>query len=134
MVAVPAARIFEIYSDVASWSRWDPDTAEASLDGPFARGTSGRLRPARGREVPMTLAEIDRDRRFIVESRIPLFRMRFDHELTPVPGGTLVVHRVTFSGLLALVMGWLVRGPLHTGLPQTLACLKRYAETGVACR
>ncbi len=67
---------------------------------------------------------------FTVESRIPLFRMLFEHELHPMAAGTEVVHRVAFSGALSFVLGPIVGNPLRTGLPITLASLKRLAESG----
>ena len=31
--------IYRLYSDVATWPRWDEGIAEVTLDGPFAAGT-----------------------------------------------------------------------------------------------
>jgi hypothetical protein len=54
--------------------------------------------------------------------------MLFGHELIQGPEGTQVVHRVTFSGLLSVVLGPLLSKQLNTGLPITLARLKALAE------
>lgn len=131
-IDVPPAEIYAIYRDVANWPAWDPDTRAASLHGPFALGTTGELVPTKGGPVIMQITALEPDRAFTVEARIPLFRMRFDHELTPVRGGTDVLHRVTFSGPLAFLFGRVVGEPLVRGLPATLAGLKRYAEQRVA--
>lgn len=131
-VAAPAARIFSIYREVERWPEWDPDTKSATLDGPFEAGSHGRLTPTQGRAVPMRLTEVRPDVCFTVESRIPLFRMVFEHELSPRAQGTEVVHRVTFSGLLSLVLGPMLRRQLDAGLPVTLGRLKALAETSGA--
>ena len=128
LVLAPARRIFRLYQDVAAWHTWDPDTRSASLDGPFAVGTRGSLVPTEGRPVPMVLTCVEPDVRFTVESRIPLFRMVFEHELVPQGLATRVTHRVTFSGPLAVVLGRLLARRLDRGLPVTLANLKREAE------
>lgn len=120
--------IFRIYEDVAHWHAWDPDTKQATLDGPLRVGSKGTLTPTRGRTVPMVVTGVVEGRSFTVESRIPLFRMVFDHELRTVPEGTEVVHRVTFSGLLAFLLGSMLSRQLHAGLPVTLANLKQLAE------
>jgi hypothetical protein len=133
-IARPPEEIFAIYRDVANWNAWDPDTRQASLHGPFAIGTTGDLVPERGRKVTMKIVAIQPDRGFSVEVRIPLFRMRFDHELTPMGAGTEVLHRVTFAGPLACLLAPSIGGPLRTGLPRTLQGLKRYAEEGIAIR
>jgi Polyketide cyclase / dehydrase and lipid transport len=121
--------IFALYRDVEHWNRWDPDTRSSSLDGPFAPGTKGRLRPARGNEVGIEIVSVIPDRSFTVEGRIPLFRMVFDHELTPKGASTEVLHRVRFFGPLRFVFGPIVGADIRKGLPKTLASLKRMAES-----
>jgi Polyketide cyclase / dehydrase and lipid transport len=120
--------VFQIYEDVAHWHLWDPGTQQASLDGPLRTGARGVLTPTRGRAVPMVATEVVVGRSFTVESRIPLFCMVFEHELMPGPAGTEVIHRVTFSGFLSLVLGPMLRKQLNAGLPATLAKLKMLAE------
>jgi hypothetical protein len=78
--------------------------------------------------VPMLLTEVEPGKCFTVESKIPLFRMLFEHELVPVPGATEVIHRVTFSGLLSFVLGPMLSKQLNSGLPVTLRRLKALAE------
>ncbi len=131
-IATPPATVFRIYADVANWHRWDPDTKSATLDGPFAVGSRGTLTPAKGNTVPMVVTYADPAHGFTVESRIPLLlRMVFEHELIARgPTNTDVMHRVTLSGPLAWLIGPALRRQLNTGLPVTLARLKRMAETG----
>jgi uncharacterized protein YndB with AHSA1/START domain len=128
-IAATPQTVFRIYEDVSHWHTWDPDTRAASLDGPFQVGTRGQLTPTQGRTVPMELVAVVPDRLFTVESRIPLFRMLFQHELTPGREGTEVVHRVVFAGLLTLLLGPLLAKRLNAGLPVTLARLKSLAES-----
>jgi uncharacterized protein YndB with AHSA1/START domain len=127
-VAAPPDAIFRIYADVEQWPSWDPDTKQASLQGPFQVGSRGRLTPTKGSTVPMLLTEVVPGRCFTVESKIPLFRMVFEHELMPVAGATEVVHRVTFSGLLSFILGPMLTKQLNVGLPITLRKLKALAE------
>ena len=124
-----AESIFSIYQDVKNWHTWDPDTMQASLEGPFAVGSKGRLTPTKGNTVPMAVTKVEPGRCFTVESKIPLFRMVFEHEIAPVPGATEVVHRVTFSGPLSLVLGPMLSKQLNSGLPVTLSRLKALAES-----
>lgn len=130
IVQAPAERIFRIYEDVAAWHTWDPDTRRASIAGPFVAGTRGSLTPTRGNTVPMLLTRVEPGSCFTVESRIPLFRMVFEHELIPQGAAVKVVHRVTFDGLLSALLGRVLARQLNRGLPVTLANLKRRAEAG----
>lgn len=127
-VAAPAERIFGIYADVPGWRTWDPDTRSASLEGPFAVGTKGKLTPAKGNTVPMLVTAVVPNRSFTVECRIPLFRMVFEHELVPAGTTTEVIHRTTFSGALSPLLGRMIARQLDAGLPVTLANLKQLAE------
>ncbi|TXH88739.1 MAG: polyketide cyclase [Rhodoferax sp.] len=128
LVQSSTERIFGIYEDVAAWHTWDPDTKRASIDGPFAVGTRGSLTPTKGNSVPMVLTKVEPNACFTVESKIPFFRMVFEHELVPQERAVKVVHRVTFSGALTFLLGRMLVKQLNQGLPVTLANLKRHAE------
>jgi hypothetical protein len=127
-VAASPESIFRIYEDVQNWPTWDPDTQRAFIDGPFQAGSAGRLTPSKGNTVPMLLTKVAPARCFTVESKIPLFRMVFEHKLISVAGATEVLHRVTFSGLLAIMLGPMLIKRLNAGLPVTLRKLKALAE------
>ena len=130
LVRAPADRVYRIYQDVAHWHTWDPDTRQATLDGPFAVGSRGGLTPTKGNTVPMVLTKVEPDACFTVESRIPLFRMVFEHELVPQGRDVKVTHRVTFHGPLKFLLGRMLARQIDQGLPVTLARLKRLAESG----
>lgn len=134
----PPEVIFDIYRDVTHWHTWDPDTRKAYLEPPFAVGSQGFIVPTQGLRVPMTLTAMEENRHFTVESRIPLFHMVFEHELHPEPVSgpdthdsycTTIIHRVTLSGLLTLLIGKMMHRQLNTGLPVTLQSLKALAES-----
>jgi len=133
-IATPPGVIYSVYADVANWHHWDPDTRSATLEGPFAVGSRGKLTPAKGNTVPMAVTLADPSRGFTVESRIPLLlHMVFEHELIPHgPSSTEVVHRVTLSGPLGWLIGPGLKRQLDRGLPVTLGRLKRLSETGSA--
>ena len=127
-IAVPPTVIDHIWSEVDRWHLWDPDTKQARLDGPFAVGTKGRITPRKGMGVPMIITERTEGRSFTVEGYIPLFRMHFEHTVSPVAGGSEIAHRVWFTGALAFLFGPGVVKQLREGLPQTMRSLKTYAE------
>lgn len=128
-VATTPGTIFQIYQDVEHWHTWDPDTKRATLQGPFEVGSRGRLTPTKGNSVPMVLTKVVQDSCFTVESKIPLFRMVFAHELMPLHGMTEVIHRVTFSGPLTFILGRMLVKQLNAGLPVTLQRLKALSES-----
>ena len=127
-IAVPPKVIDQIWSDVDQWHEWDPDTKEASLNGPFTVGTTGRIVPTKGMGVSMVVTERTIGQSFTVEGSIPLFHMHFEHTLSPIDSGVLVIHRVWFSGALSFLFGPGVAKQVRKGLPKTMQSLKAFAE------
>jgi len=127
-IAVPAKVIDRIWSEVDHWHEWDPDTKEAFLNGPFTVGTTGRIVPTKGIGVSMIVTERTVGQSFTVEGGIPLFRMHFEHTLSPMENGVQVIHRVWFSGALCFLFGPGVAKQIRAGLPKTMQSLKAYAE------
>jgi hypothetical protein len=129
VINAPPACIFALYEDVENWNRWDPDTKSSCIDGPFQKGAKGSLTPTVGNMVPMVLIDVIPGRSFTAESKIPMFRMVFEHEITPDGNNiSTVVHRVCFSGALSWLLGRLIARRVDRGLPVTLAKLKAAAE------
>jgi hypothetical protein len=129
-IATPAETVFSLYADVGTWAAWDPEVKESSIEGRFASGATGALRPLKGPKTQIFFTEVTENRSFTVESRLPLCVMRFDHELSESPGSavTKATHRVSFIGLLSPFFGRLIGGQIRRGLPGTMLGLKRAAE------
>lgn len=127
-IDVPPSVVDQIWSEVDRWPLWDPDTKQASLEGPFATGTRGRIVPSKGMGVAMVVTERTPGRSFTVEGHIPLFTMHFEHRLTETTQGCEVVHRVWFTGALAFLFGPGVARQVRAGLPRTMRSLKAYAQ------
>ena len=132
-IAVPPKVIDQIWSRVDQWHKWDPDTKEAYLNGPFTVGTTGRIVPTKGMGVSMVVTERTVGQSFTVEGGIPMFRMHFEHTLSPLENGVLVIHRVRFSGALSFLFGPGVAKQVRNGLPKTMKSLKTFAEAHHEC-
>jgi hypothetical protein len=105
--AAPEA-IWRLWADVSSWSSWDDDIQWARLDGPFAVGSRGRLKPQGVPAAAFALVSVVPDVSYTVEQRLPLARLRFHHELARTVGAPArFTHAVTIDGLL---------GPLYVSL------------------
>lgn len=130
-VQASAAHVMRCYRDVAGWSRWDPDTRAASLDGPMVVGATGRLQPTKGFAVPMRVVALT-PLGFTVESSVPFGTLRFEHELLPLAQGTRITHRVAFGGPLAALYARLLAPRVRAGLPLTLTRLKQHLEQPTA--
>jgi hypothetical protein len=126
--AEPSA-VWGLWSDVATWPKWDHGLEDVSIDGAFAPGAKGRLKPAGGPRVKFTVLAVEPGRGFSDETKLPLARMRFDHEVTEDgEGATLVTHRVTISGPLTPLWSRVIGRGIERDLPQTLRTLAEHAE------
>ena len=128
LISAPAEKVFSLYANVSGWSSWDADVKFSVIDGPFASGAVGTLKPLNGPKSKITFTEVVPNRSFTVESKLPLCAMRFEHELLPVGQQVQALHRVSFVGLLAPLFGRLIGSQIRKGLPRSLKGLKRAAE------
>ena len=127
-VAVEPARVFALWADSAGWPRWDPDLEEAALEGSFASGSRGVLKPRGGPRTRIELTEVVEPESFTAVSRLPGCRMVFEHRAVPIDTGCRVTHVVRFEGLLAFAFRRLIGPSIGRGLPGTMAGLKGAAE------
>lgn len=125
--------VFQLYSDVSSWPRWDKDVEKVELAGEFEAGVSGVMVITGQGALPFTLTSVELNRGF--SDQTPLEEagvvVNFDHILTPTAqGGTLITHRLSITGPAAATVGPQI-GPFITeDFPQAVATLAQLAEKG----
>ena len=133
-VRASPGRVFALWSDATGWPDWDPDLRSASLDGPFAPGSRGALKPRGAPRTRIELVEVVPEESFAAVASLPLCRMVFDHRIEPPGAGgggpirCRVTHSVRFEGPLAGLFRRLLGPAIRRGLPGTMAGLKRAAE------
>jgi uncharacterized protein YndB with AHSA1/START domain len=94
--------VWDVWADVAELPRWNPTIQDVSLDAPFAEGTTGNMKPAKGPRSKLVLREVHPPAGFVVVSRLPGARMRIEHEVAEAPeGGSRVTERAVLGGPLA---------------------------------
>ena len=133
-IDAPPERVFALWADPAGWPRWDPDLEEATLEGPFAAGSRGTLKPRGAPRTRVELRRVEPPRAFTAVARLPGCRMVFEHVLEARPGGCRACHAVRFEGVLGGLFRRLLGGQVRRGLPGTLAGLKAAAESAPAER
>jgi hypothetical protein len=89
------------YADASAWPAWNDALATSSLDEPFQVGSRARVRFRTGLRLRFTLTEVEAERVFTDESRLPGARMGHRHELQPTPDGVRLVNTIYIRGPLA---------------------------------
>ena len=126
---LPASAFFDRWADMATWPEWNHDTEWVRLDGSFAEGATGALKPKGGPKVPFTVTRLD-DHSFVDESRLLGARLVFDHRVGRTEEGTRVDVTVTLTGPLAPVWRLILGAGIVKTLQQDLDSLALAAGAG----
>lgn len=129
-VAAPPAAVWAKYTDVANWPTWDSGLVEASLDGQFDTGGTGRMKTPKGPAARFTLTAVEPDRSFTEETRFPGVRMILEHEIAATDTGCRVTHRARLTGPLAFLWQRILGPRIERALPGAVAGVARAAEGG----
>ena len=115
--SAPPAAFFARWADVATWPEWNSDAEWVRLDGPFATGSTGVLKPKGGPKVRFVIDSLVPGREFVDVSLLAGARLTFGHLVTAGPGSTTRIEvAVTMSGPL----GWFWNLLLGRGLKASL--------------
>ena len=107
---VSAAAVWQrCYVDAATWRDWNPEIAAAELHGPFEVGATARVRFKTGLRLRFRLIEVEHERLFTDEARIPGARMGHRHVLEPTGTGVRFRNTIYFDGPLAGLWATLTR-------------------------
>jgi uncharacterized protein YndB with AHSA1/START domain len=126
----PASReqIWAVWSDAERWSEWNSGVRSATLDGPFAAGTKGRLRPASGPTGTIEIVELEPNARWVTVTRLPGARFLLEHRMDDgTDGQVLVTYRGELGGRLAPLYVRLQKGALIAALEGVHELLARVA-------
>jgi hypothetical protein len=122
--------INSFFADTARWTEWNAGTEWVELDGPFAAGTTARMKIPGEEPLAFRLVSVGPDG-FEDETPIPgagiVVRVR--HTVEPIADGrSRVVYQATVDGPEADHLGPEI-GPQVTGdFPEVLAALRDRAE------
>ncbi|WP_067798348.1 SRPBCC family protein [Nocardia beijingensis] len=128
--SAPPTAFFARWADVATWPEWNTDTEWVRLDGPFAEGATGTLRPKGGPKVRFVIARLT-DREFVDVSRLFGARLTFAHEVSVADGRTTVTVTVSIDGPLRVLWTKILGADLAKSVQPDLDTLVAVAE-GVA--
>ncbi len=113
-------------------ARWDDAVAWARLDGPFAVGTTGVLKPKGGPKVTFVIETLEAGSEFTDVSSMPGAKLRIRHLVATDEERTRIDIEVSITGPLAGVWRRLIGKGIITSTPDGLAKLVEVAESDAA--
>lgn len=132
--SAPPEAFFARWADMATWPQWDEAVAWVRLDGPFATGSAGVLKPKGGPKVSFVIETLDRGAEFTDVSSMPGARLRIRHLVSVEDHSTRIDIDVSIDGPLA----WLWRRVIGRGIASStsdgLAKLVAVAEADATSR
>jgi hypothetical protein len=130
LTTAPPEKIWCAWTDVERWPEWDTELDSASLEGSFALGTKGRVKPKRGPAARFSISELIPGESYTFTTRLPLCELKIRRHLTRKHGGgTYFTHEVSFVGPLASVFGSLLGWRYREALPVVMENLRKTAES-----
>ena len=124
-----AETIWHHWVDAEKWPEHNADLEWARLEGPVAVGSRIVMKPKGSGKTSATITLVTPLESFRTEARLPLARLRIDHEMSPLPGGgTRFTHRWTMSGPLSGLFWKLFGQRASSSLPAMLDNIVRIAE------
>src|SRR5688500_12128915 len=110
--------VWALWQDPERWKDWNEQIASADMRGPFAVGTSARIRFRRSPwPLTFTITALEPGRMFTDEARLPGARLGHEHAIEHDGATTTIRHRLYFDGpaekIYALLMGRRMRAAVQ---------------------
>jgi hypothetical protein len=126
----PPERIWAAWTAVKHWLQWDTELVSATLDGSFALGAKGRLKPKRGPAARFSISELIPGEIYKFTTRLLLCELKVSRRLTRKGGsGAFFTHEVSFVGPQSFVFANLLGRRYREALPVIMANLRKIAES-----
>jgi len=130
-IQAPMERVWAVTTDVEGWPAWTASVLSVDrLDGgPFLLGSRVAICQPKSPRAVWTVTALEPGRAFTWESRATGVRTVATHRLKALPsGGTSVTLTVDATGLLAFLLGPLLRGTVRRLVEMEAEGLRRRCE------
>jgi Polyketide cyclase / dehydrase and lipid transport len=121
-------QIWALWSNVSSWNRWDHEVVSSTLNGAFAQGTTGTLKPRGGPTTRFVMTDVQPMVSFSDRSRLPLATLDFHHTLSTTGDVTTIKHSVVMTGPLTPLFCRIIGTKIAKGLPIAVSALAALAD------
>jgi hypothetical protein len=127
LIRAPLDVVWSTLTNIAEWSRWNPDVSRVELRGALAPGTEFRWKSG-GASIVSTLQEIEPKRRIAWTGRTLGIRAAHVWTFTEQAGGVLVRTEESFEGLIVRLFSGPMRRMLASSLEKGVNALRTECE------
>jgi Polyketide cyclase / dehydrase and lipid transport len=125
----PPAKIWQIWTDVTNWSRWDTELRDATLNGALILGAKGILTTTAGRSSRFRISQFNPGQSYTMTIDLPLSSLNVYRYLHDRSDGTFFTHEVSFKGLFAPLFGFILGRKFRAVLPSVMSNIADIAES-----
>ncbi len=113
--------VWNIWKDVPNWPKWDKDLEWSRLNGDFAKGTTGRLKPKGWFASDFIISDLTPNQSHVNTTKMPQTKLVFKHELEKISDSQVrIQHNLRVKGLLAPLLFFTMRVKLRKAIPEAL--------------
>lgn len=121
--------VWNLWEDVPNWPSWDTELEWSRLNGKFAVGTTGTLKPKGWFSSTFTISQIIPHISHSETTHMPLTSLVFTHRLDKTNDKQVrITHSLKVSGLLAPLLWLTMRFQLKKSIPHALKNLVQKVE------
>jgi hypothetical protein len=121
-------KVWQTLIDVENWHKWDTELLEAKLNGDFAIGTKGILKPKTGPKLKFYISEIIPNQSYTFNTIMPVGELVIKRSLSMENDRVQFTDDIAFTGFLKVVFGFMLGGQFRRVLPEVMNKFKNLAE------
>jgi hypothetical protein len=122
-------KVWQTLIDVQNWHKWDTEIIDAKLDGEFAVGTKGIMKPKTGPKLKFYISEIIPNQSYTFNTIMPVGELVIKRSLKSESEQIYFTDDIAFTGFLKLVFGIMLGGQFRKVLPDVMNKFKQLAES-----
>lgn len=121
-------KIWEIWSDVENWNKWDKDVKWSNINNTFSIWEIWFLKPTNGPKSKFVFTEVTTNKSFTTQSKLPLTKIEFIHKIDEKNGQIYLTHSIVFSWFLSSIFFKLIWEKLSEWIPNSMNNLIDFAK------